>query len=92
LRASAIDALIAAHRGEESLARVSTCKLQLATVEQKLYDLAVSAFGSDLTLGLLDPALAAVTQEEFQFSRIVSVYGGSQQMQLNAIATQVLGL
>ena len=74
------------------LARVSVCKLQLAEVEQGLYDLVVSSFGSDLTLGLLGGPLAELTQQEFQFSRIVTLYGGSTQMQLNAIARQVLGL
>lgn len=92
LRAAAIGALLAADRGDENLAAVSTCKLQLADIEQRIYDLAVSTFGSDLVLGLLPGDLAAVTLEEFQFSRIVSIYGGSQQMQLNAIARQVLGL
>jgi alkylation response protein AidB-like acyl-CoA dehydrogenase len=91
LRATAISALLDAVHGRESLAKVSACKMQLGLVEQRMYDLVASAFDTDLTLGVLDD-LAAVTLQEFQFSRIVTVYGGSQQMQLNAIARNVLGL
>jgi alkylation response protein AidB-like acyl-CoA dehydrogenase len=91
-RSAAVDALLDAARNEESLARASVCKLQLSQVEQGLYDLAVSTFGPDLTLGLLGGPLAELTQQEFQFSRIVTLYGGSTQMQLDAIARQVLGL
>jgi alkylation response protein AidB-like acyl-CoA dehydrogenase len=91
-RAAAIDALFDAEDDSGSLAHVSVCKTQLSHVEQRLYDLVVSAFGPDITLGLLDPQLAELTQQELQFSRIAQVYGGSTQMQLNTIARQVLGL
>lgn len=91
-RAAAMDALLDDVDEAGSLARVSVCKSQLSRVEQELYDLALSAFGSEVTLGLLAPPLAEFTQQEFLFSRIASVYGGSSQMQLNAIARQVLNL
>jgi alkylation response protein AidB-like acyl-CoA dehydrogenase len=91
-RAAAIDALLATVDDSGSLAQVSACKMQLSHVEQRLYDLTVTAFGPDLTLGLLEPPLAELTQQELQFSRIATVYGGSSQMQLNTIARQVLGL
>jgi alkylation response protein AidB-like acyl-CoA dehydrogenase len=92
VRAAAIDAIRDVVLNVGSLPRASACKLQLTAIEQQLYDLFVSAFGTDLLLGVMPADLASVTQQEYQFSRAVSIYGGSREMQLNAIATQVLGL
>lgn len=92
VRAAAIDAMRDTVLGRGSLPRVSACKLQLSTVEQQLYDLSVSAFGPELVLGVLPDDLGRVTQQEYQFSRVVGIYGGSREMQLNAIARKVLGL
>ncbi|HET6948906.1 MAG TPA: acyl-CoA dehydrogenase family protein [Acidimicrobiales bacterium] len=65
-------------------------KLLLCAAEQSVYDwvlatdpdLAVDAAGDDV----------AVRRQEYLFSRIVTVYGGSQQMQLETIAKQLLRL
>ncbi len=66
-------------------------KLLMTRTEQHLYDLvrdldglAVVAPGQD------DDDL--LLQQEYLFSRIVTVYGGSQQMQLMTVAKHVLGL
>jgi hypothetical protein len=42
-------------------------------------------------VGVQDPEVALLRQE-YLFSRIVTVYGGSQQMQLDTIAKQILRL
>jgi hypothetical protein len=45
----------------------------------------------DLAIGVQDPGIA-MRRQEYLFSRIVTVYGGSQQMQLETIAKQTLRL
>ena len=40
----------------------------------------------------LERCVAAMERQEYLFSRIVTVYGGSQQMQLDTIAKQILRL
>ena len=46
---------------------------------------------ADLAVGVQDPA-TALRRQEYLFSRIVTVYGGSQQMQLETISKQILRL
>ena len=65
-------------------------KLLLCAAEQSVSDW-VLAGGSDLVAGVSDPE-AALQRQEYLFSRIVTVYGGSQQMQLETIAKQILRL
>jgi hypothetical protein len=45
----------------------------------------------DLAVGAQDDE-TALRRQEYLFSRIVTVYGGSQQMQLETIAKQLLRL
>jgi len=65
-------------------------KLLLCEAERSVnawrYDL-----DQDLAIGVQDDEVAMLRQE-YLFSRIVTVYGGSQQMQLETIAKQTLGL
>jgi alkylation response protein AidB-like acyl-CoA dehydrogenase len=70
--------------------RAAFTKLMLSTAEQSANDW-VLAVDPDLAVGLQDDRTSA-QREEYLFSRIVTVYGGSQQMQLETIAKQVLGL
>jgi alkylation response protein AidB-like acyl-CoA dehydrogenase len=70
--------------------RAAFTKLMLSTAEQSANDW-VLAVDPDLAAGGQDDRTAAQRQE-YLFSRIVTVYGGSQQMQLETIAKQVLGL
>jgi alkylation response protein AidB-like acyl-CoA dehydrogenase len=65
-------------------------KLLLCAAEQSVADWVLAADG-DLATGPFDDALAGL-REEYLFSRIVTVYGGSQQMQLETIAKQLLRL
>ncbi len=70
--------------------RAAFSKLLLATAEQSVNDW-VYASDPDLAVGIQDDR-AAVRRQDYLFSRIVTVYGGSQQMQLDTIAKQILRL
>jgi alkylation response protein AidB-like acyl-CoA dehydrogenase len=65
-------------------------KLLLCAAEQSVHDW-VLATDPDIALDVDDDELA-VRRQEYLFSRIVTVYGGSQQMQLETIAKQILRL
>lgn len=66
-------------------------KLLLGVAEQSLYDWLLAA-DPELPLVEVDDEEAAVRRQDYLFSRIVTVYGGSQQMQLETIAKHVLHL
>ena len=70
--------------------RAAFTKLLLCAAEQSVNDWALAA-DPDLAIGVQDAENAWV-REEYLFSRIVTVYGGSQQMQLETIAKQILRL
>lgn len=65
-------------------------KLLLCAAEQAVQD-AVLAADPELAIGAQSPEVALLRQE-YLFSRIVTIYGGSQQMQLDTIAKQILKL
>jgi alkylation response protein AidB-like acyl-CoA dehydrogenase len=65
-------------------------KLLLCAAEQSVHDSILDG-DPDLAAGLQDPEVA-LERQEYLFSRIVTVYGGSQQMQLDTIAKQILRL
>jgi alkylation response protein AidB-like acyl-CoA dehydrogenase len=67
-------------------------KLQLTETEQQLYDLVQHVLGPSLALGDDDGSRLSAWQEEFLFSRAVSIYGGTRQMQLTTVARLLLGL
>jgi len=82
---------VKAHAAGEILGpRACTNKLMLCTAEQSVQD-AILAGDVDLAVGVQDE-LTDLLRQEYLFSRIVTVYGGSQQMQLETIAKQVLKL
>ena len=70
--------------------RAAFTKLLLCASEQAVQD-RVLANDGDLAIGVQTPDVA-VRRQEYLFSRIVTVYGGSQQMQLDTIAKQILRL
>ena len=70
--------------------RATITKLLLCNAEQAVQD-AVVAGDSDLVAGIQDD-VTNTRRQEYLFSRIVTVYGGSQQMQLDTIAKQLLAL
>jgi alkylation response protein AidB-like acyl-CoA dehydrogenase len=70
--------------------RAAFTKLLLCEAERSVHD-CVLAGDADLAVGAQDDETALLRQE-YLFSRIVTVYGGSQQMQLETIAKQLLRL
>ena len=70
--------------------RSAFTKLLLCEAERSVHD-CILAGDADLAAGLQDDETALLRQE-YLFSRIVTVYGGSQQMQLETIAKQLLRL
>jgi alkylation response protein AidB-like acyl-CoA dehydrogenase len=68
-------------------------KLLLTDAEQHIYDLAHRLHATELALGVRsDSSAMAEWQEEYLFSRAVSIYGGTRQMQLTTIARFLLEL
>jgi alkylation response protein AidB-like acyl-CoA dehydrogenase len=68
-------------------------KALLTDAEQHIYDLAHRLYGSNLALGTSTATShVAEWQEEYLFSRAVSIYGGTRQMQLTTIARFLLEL
>jgi len=84
-------AALRAHESGRPLGpRAAFTKLLLCEAERSTFDWILANDG-DLALGLDDPEIA-VQRQGYLFSRIVTVYGGSQQMQLETIAKQVVKL
>ncbi len=82
---------IAAHASGTTLGpRAAFNKLLLCAAERSVHDWVLGE-DPDLAVGVQTPEVA-IRRQEYLFSRIVTVYGGSQQMQLDTIAKQVLGL
>lgn len=65
-------------------------KLLLCEAEQSVYDW-ILANDPDVAVGVQSDDVA-LERQEYLFSRIVTVYGGSQQMQLETIAKHILRL
>jgi alkylation response protein AidB-like acyl-CoA dehydrogenase len=85
------DAGVMSHAAEVPLGpRAAFTKLLLCASEQAVQDCAL-AVDPDIAVGV-QHADVAVERQEYVFSRIVTVYGGSQQMQLDTIAKQILHL
>jgi alkylation response protein AidB-like acyl-CoA dehydrogenase len=70
--------------------RSAFTKLLLCEAERSVHD-CILAGDADLAAGVQDDE-TALRRQEYLFSRIVTVYGGSQQMQLETIAKQLLRL
>lgn len=83
-------ALVASDQGERVGPRAAFAKILLTTAEQSLYDWVLSV-DPDLAIDPAD-ALSAEARQGYLFSRIVTIYGGSLQMQLDTIAKHVLQL
>lgn len=91
LRAASM-ALVRADAEGQALGPVSAYnKLLMTRFEQRLYDGLRDLYGADITAPT-DDSESALLQEEYLFSRIVTVYGGSEQMQLTTIARHILEL
>ncbi len=70
--------------------RAAFTKLLLCEAERSVHD-RILADDADFAVGVQDDETACLRQD-YLFSRIVTVYGGSQQMQLETIAKQLLQL
>jgi alkylation response protein AidB-like acyl-CoA dehydrogenase len=82
---------VRSHAGGTPLGpRAAFTKLLLCASEQAVHD-AILADDTDIAVGVQDDEVA-MARQEYVFSRIVTVYGGSQQMQLDTIAKQILRL
>ncbi|MBX3314193.1 MAG: acyl-CoA dehydrogenase family protein [Actinobacteria bacterium] len=82
---------VSVHAAERTLGPAAAyTKLLLCAAEQSVNDATLAGDG-DLAVGLQLPEVA-MRRQEYLFSRIVTVYGGSQQMQLDTIAKQILRL
>ncbi len=90
VRAMSTAALEAHDHGSPLGPRAAFTKLLLCAAEQQLYDW-IFATEPGIASGPLDESSAAI-RSDYLFSRIVTIYGGSQQMQLDTIAKQVLRL
>ncbi len=91
LRAVAADSLIAEASGAELGPEAAFVKLLMTRSEQDLYELLSRIHGARSTAypRTDDDQLLA---QEYLFSKIVTVYGGSREMQLITIARRMLGL
>lgn len=88
--ATGVEGVVAHSAGATLGPRAAFTKLLLCAAEQSVHD-RVMANDPDLAVGAQTPEVA-VRRQEYLFSRIVTVYGGSQQMQLDTVAKQILGL
>jgi alkylation response protein AidB-like acyl-CoA dehydrogenase len=91
VRAAAAQLLTRAAAGEALGAEAAFNKLLMTRTEQNLYNLVRSADGVRTALPGEDTE-EVLLQQDYLFSRIVTIYGGSQQMQLSTVARHVLGL
>jgi alkylation response protein AidB-like acyl-CoA dehydrogenase len=78
------------HDGATLGPETSIDKIQLATVEQALFDLALEGLGESLVHG--DDAAAQQWRARFLYSRAASIYGGSSEIQRNIVARRLLDL
>ncbi|MBL7490437.1 acyl-CoA dehydrogenase family protein [Frankia sp. AgB1.9] len=90
VRATSFDGLLAHAAGRTLGPRAAFVKLLLCASERSVGDWMLAA-DPDLAIGMQDDEVA-VARQDYLFSRIVTVYGGSQQMQLDTIAKQILRL
>lgn len=91
LRATAAEAVRVLASGQFVGPDAAPSKVLLTNAEQGLYDYAMRVLGPELVLG---EGLDRVEdwQEEYLFSRAVSIYGGTRQIQYTTIARFGLGL
>jgi alkylation response protein AidB-like acyl-CoA dehydrogenase len=88
--ATSYEALRTHSRGSTLGPRAAMTKLLLCEAERSVHDWMLSMDG-DLAVGVHDDE-TAVLRQDYLFSRIVTIYGGSQQMQLETVAKRVLDL
>jgi alkylation response protein AidB-like acyl-CoA dehydrogenase len=91
VRAAAATLVTRDGAGEELGPVAAYNKLLMTRTEQDLFNLLRDAHGAVLAAPGSDPQ-DELLRQEYLFSRIVTIYGGSRQMQLMTIARHILGL
>ena len=91
VRAAAATLLVREAAGEQLGPVAAFNKLLMTRTEQNLFNLLRDVDGAAVAAPNAD-ARQALLQQEYLFSRIVTIYGGSQQMQLITVAKHILGL
>jgi alkylation response protein AidB-like acyl-CoA dehydrogenase len=91
LRATAARAVGHVAEGLVDAPGAAPVKVLRTYAEQHLYELADVVLHGALGSGALDDELLARWQEEFLFSRAVSIYGGTEQIQYTTIARFLVG-
>jgi alkylation response protein AidB-like acyl-CoA dehydrogenase len=91
LRATSAQAVRELANGRFMGPAAAPSKSLLTSAEQNLYDAAQLVLGPDLALGTGLEDVSA-WQEDYLFSRVVSIYGGTRQIQYMTIARFLLGL
>lgn len=90
VRAAAAELVRRDSSGEELGPEAAFNKLLMTRAEQDLYDLVADADVGRIAAPVRDED--QLLQRDYIFSRVVTVYGGSQQMQLITVARHILGL
>ena len=91
LRSTSAQAVRELAQGRFMGAAAAPSKSLLTTAEQNLYDAALRILGPDMVLGTGIEDVRS-WQEDYLFSRAVSIYGGTRQIQYMTIARFLLGL
>ena len=91
VRAVSATLLAKAAAGEELGPVAAYAKLLWTRTEQAMFNLLRDVDGEQVALPSPDPREELLYQD-YLFSRIVTIYGGSQQMQLMTVARHILGL
>jgi alkylation response protein AidB-like acyl-CoA dehydrogenase len=92
LRLMAGNALLCEAGGIVAGPAAAPVKLVRTDAEQHLYDLVDASLDGALATGSLDCDRLGHWQDAYLFSRAVSVYGGTRQMQLATVARHLLGV
>jgi alkylation response protein AidB-like acyl-CoA dehydrogenase len=91
LRAISATLLLREAAGQQLGPETAYNKLLMTRTEQNLYNFLRDIDGVPVALPS-ERLEDALRQQEYLFSRIVTIYGGSQQMQLMTVARHILGL
>jgi alkylation response protein AidB-like acyl-CoA dehydrogenase len=91
VRAVSATLLAKAAQGEELGPVAAYAKLLWTRTEQNIFNFLRDLDGEQVALPSPDPSDELLYQD-YMFSRIVTIYGGSQQMQLMTVARHILGL
>ncbi len=91
VRAVSATLLTKAAQGEELGPVAAYAKLLWTRTEQNVFNFLRDLDGEQVALPSPDPS-GELLYQDYLFSRIVTIYGGSQQMQLMTVARHILGL